>query len=114
MKSAFDLVDTFRVIKPLCRRHTFTHANKRSRSRIDRAYITGSEAGKVLRHNFIDTPLNDHKVVQVDFSDLTEKGPGQWALNTDLLKDPSFVHEIGTQWTIFSKTKAEFPTVLEW
>ena len=28
VKSAFDLVDTFRVINPLCRRYTFTHANK--------------------------------------------------------------------------------------
>ena len=55
-----------------------------------------------------------HKVVQVDISDLTERGPGQWAANTDLLKDPSFLHEIGTQWAIFSETKSEFPTVLEW
>ena len=114
VKSAFDLVDTFRVINLLCRRYTFTHANKRSRSRIDRVYITDSESGKVLRHSFIETPWNDHKVVQVDISDLTERGPGQWALNTDLLKDPSFFHEIGTQWAIFSKTKSEFRRVLEW
>ena len=52
VKSAFDLV---RVINPLCKRYTFTHANKRSRSRIDRVYITDSESGKsygiiLLRH----------------------------------------------------------------
>ena len=71
MKSAFDLVDSFRVINPLCRRYTFTHANKRSRSRIDRVYITDSESGKVIPHNFIETLWwNDHKVVQVDSSDL--------------------------------------------
>ena len=97
-----------------CVGDTFTHANKRSRSRIDRVYITDSESGKVIRHDFIETPWNDHKVVQVDIRDLTERGPGQWALNTDLLKDPSFLDEIGTQWVIFSNTKSEFPTVLEW
>ena len=114
VKHDFDLVDTFRVVNPLCRRYTFTHANKRSRSRIDRVYITDSESGKVLRHNFIETPWNDHKVVQVDVSDSTEKELGQWALNTDLLKDSSFVREIGTQWAIFAKIKSEFPTVFEW
>ena len=61
VKSAFDLVDTFRVINPLCGRYTFTQANKRSRSRIDRVYVTYSESGKVLRHNFIETPWNTIK-----------------------------------------------------
>ena len=114
VKHDFDLIDTFRVVNPLCRRDTFTHAKKRSRSRIDRVYITDSESGKVLRHNFIETPLNDHKVVQVEVSDSTERGPGQWAPNTDLLKDPSFLCEIRTQSAISAKTKSEFLTVLEW
>ena len=30
------------------------------------------------------------------------------------MKNPSFLHEIGTQWAIFSKAKSEFPTFLEW
>ena len=114
VKHDFDLVDTVRVVNPLCRRYTFTHANKRSRSRIDRVYITDSESGKVRRHNFIETPWNDDKVVQVDVSESTERGLGLWALNTDLLKDPSFVREIGTQWAIFAKIKSEFPTVPQW
>ena len=97
VKHDFDLIDTFRVVNPLCGRYTFTHANKRSRSRTDRVYITDSESGKVLRHNFIETPRNDHKVVQVEVSDSTKKEPGQWGLNTDLLKDPSFLREIRTQ-----------------
>ena len=114
VKRDFDLINTFRVVNPLCRRYTFTHANKRRRSRIDRVYITDSEYGNVLRHNFIETPWNDHKVVQVKVSDSTAREPGQWALNTDLLKDPSFLCEIRKQWTIFAKTKSEFLTVLEW
>ena len=83
VKHVFDLKDTFRVVNLLCRRYTFTHANKGSRSRIDRVYITDSESGKVLWHNFIKTPWNDHKVVQVEVSNSTERGPGQWALNTE-------------------------------
>ena len=46
VKHDFDLIDTFGVVNPLCRKYTFTHANKRSRSRIDRENITGSESGK--------------------------------------------------------------------
>ena len=115
VKDDFDVIDTFRAVNALCRRYTFTHADKRSRSRIDRVYITDSESGKVLRHNFIETPWNDNKVVQVEVSDSTERGLGQWALNTDLLKDPFFfVKSEHTQWAIFAKTKSEFPTVLEW
>ena len=111
MKHDFDPVYTFRVVNLLCKRYTFTHAYKRSRSRIDRIYITDSESGKVLWHNFIETQWNDHKVVQVEVSDSTERGPEQWALNTDLLN--SFLREIGTQWAIFAKTESEFLTVLE-
>ena len=114
VKQDFDLIDTFRVVNPLCGRYTFTHANKRSRSRIDRVYITDSESGKVLWHNFIETPWNDHKVVQVEFTDSTEREPGQWAPNTDLLRDSSFLREIRTQWAILTQTKSEFLTVLEW
>ena len=47
VKHDFDLVDTYRVVHPLCRRYTFTHGNKKSRSRINRVYITDSESGKV-------------------------------------------------------------------
>ena len=40
VKHDFGLTGTFRVVNPLCRRYTFAHANKRSRTRIDRVYIT--------------------------------------------------------------------------
>ena len=66
VKHDFDLTDTFGVVNPLCRRYTFTRANERSRSKIDRVFITDTEFGKVLRHSFITTPRNDHKVVQVE------------------------------------------------
>ena len=114
IKNQFELVDTFRTINPTTRRYTFTAPNKKSRSRIDRIYVTDSEIGKISRNNFIDTPWEDHKMFQCDISDETERGPGQWALNTALLKDPSFTEELGKQWKYFQQSKNRFLTLLEW
>ena len=66
--------------------NSFTHQNKKSRSRIDRIYVTDKESGKIMRQGFIDTPWRDHKIITVEMNETSEKGPGQWALNTDLLK----------------------------
>ena len=89
-KTDFDSVDTFRILNPLSGRYSFTHQNKKSRSRIHRIYVTDKESGKVMRQGFIDTPWRDHKIITVEMNETSERGPGQWALNTDLLKDPKF------------------------
>ena len=85
VKNTFDLNDTFRNINPQIRRYSYVAKNKKSKSRIDRIYISGSEAGKVLKQNFKETPWDDHKIVVVELSQSMDRGPGQWALNTDLL-----------------------------
>ena len=56
IKTDFDSVDTFRILIPLSRRHSFTNKNNKSRSRIDRIYVTDNESGKIMRQGFIDTP----------------------------------------------------------
>ena len=40
-----------------------------------------------MRQGFIDTPWKDHKIISVEMNETSERGPGQRALNTDLLKD---------------------------
>ena len=40
-------------------------------------------------------------------------GPGQWALNTDLLKDPKFL-EVEDQWKYFTQAKDKFSSKLVW
>ena len=114
IKTDFDLVDTFRILNPLSRRYSFTHQNKKSRSRIDRIYVTDKESGKIMRQGFIDTPWRDHKIITVEMNETSERGPGQWALNTDLLKDPKFLEEVEDQWKYFAQAKDKFASKLAW
>ena len=89
VKNTFDLNDTFRNINPQIRRYSHVEKNKKRKSRIDRIYISVSEPDKVLKQNFKETPWYDHKIVVVELSQSIDRGPGQWALNTDL---PKFSH----------------------
>ena len=94
VKTAFYLNDTFRNINPQIRRYSYVAKNKRSKSRIDKIYISGSKAGKVLKQSFKETPWDDHKIVSVELCQSIDRGPGQWALITDLLRDPNFPTEV--------------------
>ena len=47
-------------------------------------------------------------------NETSERGPGQWALNTDLLKDPKFLEEVEDQWTYFALAKDKFSSKLVW
>ena len=114
VKTTFDLNDTFRNINPQIRRYSYVAKNKKSKSRIDRICISGSEAGKVLRQNFKETPWDDHKIVVVELSQSIDRGPGQWALNTDLLRDTKFLTEVENQWSRFFELKNDFTSKVEW
>ena len=72
LKDDYDLIDAFRVLNPLIRQYSFTHPNKKNRSRINRIYLSDKESGRVLRHNFTDTPWKDHKIISLDLSDVSE------------------------------------------
>ena len=47
-------------------------------------------------------------------NEISERGPGQWALNTDLLKDPKFLEEDEDQWKYFAHAKDKLPSKLVW
>ena len=65
---------------------THLHTKIKSQSKIDRICVTDKESGKIMRQGFIDTPWRHHKIISVVMNDTSERGPRQWALNTDLLK----------------------------
>ena len=108
IKTDFDLVDTFRTLNHLSRRYSFTHQNKKSRSRIDRIDVTDKESENIMRQGFFDTPWRDHKIITVVMNETSERGPGQWALNANLLKDPKFLEEVEDQWKYFAQAKDKF------
>ena len=47
-------------------------------------------------------------------NETSERGPGQWALNTDLLKDTKFLEEVEDQWKYFVQAKDKFCSKLVW
>ena len=49
----------------------------------------------------------------VELSQSIDRGPGQWALNTDLL-DINFLTEVEKQWSRFSELKNDFTSKVEW
>ena len=67
-----------------------------------------------MRQDFIDTPWRDHKIISVEMNETSERGPGQWALKTDLLKDPKFLEEVEDQWKYFAQVKDKFSSKLVW
>ena len=67
-----------------------------------------------MRQGFIDTPWRDHKIISVEMNETSERGPGQWALDTDLLKDPKFSEEVEDQWKYFAQAKEKFSSKLVW
>ena len=83
-------------------------------SRIDRIYITETEGGKVQNTNFYKTPWDDHKIYKMNISDNIDIGPGQWALNINLLKDPTFMKTLEKEWIEFRKIKNEFGSIKGW
>ena len=83
VKSAFDLNDTFRNTSPQIRGRSKI---QKEQSKMDRIYISGRESGKVSKQNFKETQWDDHKIAGLELSQSIDRGPGQWALNTDLLE----------------------------
>ena len=61
-----------------------------------------------MRQSFIDTPWRDHKIISVEMNETSEMGPGQWALSTDLLKDPKFLEKVEDQWKYLPRPKTNF------
>ena len=67
-----------------------------------------------MRQGFIDTPWSDHRIITVEMNETSERGPGQWALNTNLSNDPKFLEEVKDQWKYFAHAKDKFSSKLVW
>ena len=67
-----------------------------------------------MRQSFIATPWRDHKIISVEMNETSERGPGQWVLNTNLLKDPKFLEEVEDKWKYFAQVKDKFSSKLVW
>ena len=86
-------------------------ANSNHKSRID--YILASNHLCNLTANIqtVPTPVSDHIALTATFDHISKlRGPGYWKLNTNLLKDPTYINLVKT---IIAKTKEEYIEILD-
>ena len=85
-----DITDSFRANNPQKRAYSYTHTNRKSRSRIDRIFIPVSQAHKIERLNFEASQYSDHKLIYLKMADDIEMGEGHWVFNNLLTDDDDF------------------------
>ena len=91
----FNLQDCFRLTNPSRRLYSYlSKINKKSKSRIDRIYISANLSGKIISSQFIPNRASDHKIIKVKYAMEGDKGPGSWIFNNTLLKDTDYKREI--------------------
>ena len=63
---------------------------------------------KVSRTNSIETSWGGHGIFWMIFSGSTQRGPGQWCPNIDLLKDLNYVNYIKNSLEEFREYRIDF------
>ena len=88
------LLDSFRVTSPKRIIYTYSHTDKKSKSRLDRIYVTADLATKVEATNFDVSCFSDHKIVRVRIANEIERGNGSWIFNNSLINDQEFLNRL--------------------
>ena len=90
-----NLVDTWRAENPSTKGYTWYNSDNSIRTRIDKIFTQKRIADKT-KTTINACPYSDHDAVMatITTSDGNPRGPGVWKLNTKLLKDKRYDHEI--------------------
>jgi exonuclease III len=86
-----NLLDSFRITNPKRILYTYTHTDKKAKSRLDRMYVSTDLASKIEASHFDTSCFSDHKIVRVRVANKVERGFGSWIFNNSLLKELEFV-----------------------
>ena len=103
-----NLLDSFRVTCPKRRIYTYSHTDKKSKSRLDRIYVSADMATKVDATNFDTSCFSDHKIFRVRIANSILRGPGSWIFNNTILKDQDFITLLRNEIGISAKIKYTF------
>jgi len=103
-----NLLDSFRVTCPKRRIYTYSHTDKKSKSRLDRIYVSADMATKVDATNFDTSCFSDHKIVRVRIANSILRGPGSWIFNNTILKDQDFMTLLKNEIGISAEIKHTF------
>ena len=112
LEEKLQIIDSFRYKNTERRRYTFTSADKKVKSRVDRIYISIDDVGKIQATNFESTDLSDHNIVRLRMARNVEKGPGQWIFNNSILKEKEFTDEIKIIINEFVDNANKFPNAM--
>ena len=103
-----NLLDSFRVTCPKRRIYTYSHTDKKSKSRLDRIYVSADLATKVEATNFDISCFSDHKILRVRMANRVLRGPGSWIFNNTILKNEDFMTLLRNEIRISAEIKHTF------
>ena len=94
--------------------YTYTHTNKKSRSRIDRIYLSRNLLSRIEKIGYDNSKFSDHRMMTLKMMDDFAMGDGFWIFNNSLLKNDDFLEIIRQElrtarnWMNFFEKKKDF------
>ena len=86
-----DLEDPFRFKNPRRKMFSYVHTANKSKSRLDRLYVTSSILNNIISYKHTQTPFTKaHKVLSFTVKENVERGPSFWKMNTSRLTDRAY------------------------
>ena len=117
LENKLDISDSFRYLNPRRLIYTYTHTNKKSRSRIDRIYLSCNLLPRIEKIRYENSKFSDHKMMILQIMDDFATGDGFWIFNNSLLKNEDFLEIIrdelrtARRWMEFFEKKRIFGTM---
>ena len=110
-------VDVWRSCHPDQQAFTWLRPDGTRASRTDLVGCPVSWLPSVSCCDILACPFSDHSAVCLSLSSLPDavsRGPGFWKLNTSILSESDFVHEISAFWSSWRNSKDSFTSLLDW
>ena len=113
--NTLNLVDTWRAENLTTKGYTWYNSNNSIRTRIDKIFIQNIITDKA-QTTFNACPYSDHDAVMtiISIPEMNSRGPGIWKLNTKLLKDRRYEHEIKCFVKYWMTEKEEYDNPAKW
>lgn len=115
LTSLLQITDIWRDKNPSQQTFTWHNRNYNQQSRLDRWYVPqkNAETTSVYVHA---CPFSDHSAVELQLQPLDERrtGPGVWKLNTSLLQDEYFTHEIRSFLRSWRTQRPKYNNMADW
>ena len=109
------LKDIWREKNPSERQYTWSNANLTIRARLDKIYIS-QELVTQAKAEITTCPFSDHNPVSTTIliPDTNARGPGYWKMNTTILTNKAYNHEMIAILSLYIKEKGKFETLAKW